>query len=490
MYKLLYYLLIVLTIYIDSPLQESMGAFGLSLLSPLSIVLYLCFFPVVKKQSDKFISTFNTLLLYTILISILSFVVLYAMGYSLTIREEFLPVKSIKVLLYFVSATCYLKLLLLFTRGMTVNQILRPFLFTFILISGILFIEFLSPEMLERIHYIERPNNRIRLLAGEASWTASMIEIFFAISLYYVWFYKKSHFLSFVVVAMFVMHILLSTSKTLLVASFIAIVYIIIQRFKQTRRSTMIWSLVFLIPVFLFLCLFLLPQIELLFINDIERNASTVTRGITSVSAVIIGIIYPIGTGFSAYLTLMPDMIGRLLSYVDVYNTEELLMFLQSSSDAALSAKSFLTQNTMYWGIIGTVIFLRAFFRLYHRCFDIINLKGDWFLKCIFWIVLIQICLSSNLQYDILAFIFIMIFISKRAREIKKRSNLLQVIAHLHNITEIDYQASHHVYSSGQNQVRQDQGCASELLSAVISVNPRFHKLISRMMNNHLLAKL
>lgn len=420
MYKLLYYLLIILTIYIDSPLQESMGAFGLSLLSPLSIISYLLLFPVVKKQSDMFISTFNRLLLYTILISLVSFVVISLMGYSLTIREEYLPVKSIKVLLYFVSATCYLKLLLLFTQGMTITQMLRPFLITFILLTGILFIELLSPDLLEIIHYLDRSNNRIRLLAGEASWTASMIEIFFAISLYYVWFYKKSLFLSIAVVAMFVTHVLLSTSKTLLVASFIAIVYIIIQRFKQTRRSTMIWSLVFLIPIFAFLYIFLLPQIELLFMNDIEDHTSTVTRGLTNFSAVIIGLIYPIGTGFCAYLILMPNMISRLLAYVGAYNTEELFMYLQSSSDAALSAKSFLTQNTMYWGIVGTVVFLRAFIKLYHRCFEKNNLKGGWFLKCVFWIILIQISFSSNLQYDILAFIFIMIFLSKRSCEIKK----------------------------------------------------------------------
>lgn len=403
----------------DSPLQENMGAFGISLLSPLSILLYLLFFPEVRECTDNFISTFYKLLIYTTLISIISLVVLSGLGFDLTIREEFLPIKTIKVLLYFVSTLCYLQLLLLFTEKMSLDQVLLPFVYVFFVITVVLFVEFVSPDFFSGFHYTERPNDRIRLFAGEASWTASMIEVYFVVSLFYMWYRKKSIILSVVVGFMFIMHILLSSSKTLLVATFLGIVYILILKFKKRNPSMMIWSILMLIPVFVFLYGFLLPQLERLFINDIENYTSTVTRSLTIVSAVIIGTLFPMGTGFSAYLVLMPKMISRLLPYVSAYNTDEILMYLYDSSDAALSAKSYLTQNTMYWGVIGTFIFFKALFKLYHNCFYRINIRGKWLFKCLFWILLFQICLSSGLQYDILAFIFLMIFISKRSFVIK-----------------------------------------------------------------------
>ena len=100
----LYTILIILTIYTDTPLQGKLEAYGQSLLPSLSIILYAIMFLRGKlTMNSNFIKSFCGLVLFTSFVSILSLLYFWITGEELTQKGEFLPVKFLKVLLYFLS---------------------------------------------------------------------------------------------------------------------------------------------------------------------------------------------------------------------------------------------------------------------------------------------------------------------------------------------------------------------------------------------------
>ena len=105
---LLYSLLILMVIYTDSPLQSFLESFGESLLPLISILLFILFFPFsYLKKEDTFINKFFYLVCYTAIISVLSWAYYFTSG-TIELKGDLLPVKTFKVMLYFVGYLCYL----------------------------------------------------------------------------------------------------------------------------------------------------------------------------------------------------------------------------------------------------------------------------------------------------------------------------------------------------------------------------------------------
>ncbi len=416
----LYIFLILLTIYSDSPLQLVLDTFGESFVPVVSIVLCSIAFPLgLLNRTDKFIKEFKKLIIYTLAISILA-LILYFLDGKLTVRGEFLPLKMVKVMLYFVGYVCFLSLLYNLTYSMSIDKILIPFLFAFFILTMVLFVEMTQlPDAFSMLHFRSPPPYwRPRLLCPESSYTASQIQVFGVISLYYCAFVKKSKFLSSLVFICIVTHIACTDSKTLLLS---LLIFFGIYAFNKLKKSTIIVKVLTIIlgvGVASLLSIFIVSRLVESFTQDLEETTSTVTRTYTMLCAYGIGTVYPFGTGFQTYMDLLPYTMKHytwVLDYVfDTSNLREIQDLIGGDDGKNLSAKSFLAQSTIYWGIFGTIYFIHILYKRFRQTEKMVTKSGFWLIKGLFYILLIELLFSSNLSYDILAFIVVVLILPKK----------------------------------------------------------------------------
>ena len=227
----LYFSLVILTIYTDSPLQNYLDSFGESVVPVVSLILCSFAYPLgFVKRTDRFIIGFENLVKYTLVISVLA-LVLYFVDGRLTIKGEFLPIKMIKVMLYFIGYICFLKLMYNIALSLSLEKILKPFLFTLFLLTIILIIELIKiPDAFPALHYHETPYNRVRLLCAESSWTTSQVQVFGIVSLFYSAYVKKSKKLTLGVVTCIFVHIISSGSKTLQLSVFLFVFLFVVSK--------------------------------------------------------------------------------------------------------------------------------------------------------------------------------------------------------------------------------------------------------------------
>lgn len=411
---LLYSILILLVIYTDSPLQSFLESFGESLLPLISILLFILLFPFnYFKKEDTFINKFFLLVCYTALISILSWAYYVASG-TLELKGDFIPIKTFKVMLYYVGYLCYLKLLVNLAKGMDLEEIFKPFLITFFILTLILLVELQQiPDAFPQFHYHAPPYNRVRLLSSESSWTAGQIQVFASISLYYAKYIKKSSKLVVLVLLCLIIHLLASGSKTLLVSVFAFILMSMLMNMKKNSLVTKLGIILVGGISLVVAYLVMLPGLLESFGSDIEEATSTVTRVYTMICGISIGVVFPFGTGYVAYLDLLPYTMDHYTWVVgqifDSYNLDEVIELTSDNTGANLSVKSFLGQSTIYWGILGSFYFVKILIDCLKKTEKSINGDGFWIIKSMFYLMIIELALTSALMYEFLAFVGVLI---------------------------------------------------------------------------------
>jgi len=379
------------------------------------------------RNRNRFINSFGGLIVYTLVVSVAA-LILFALAGNLTVRGEFLPVKTIKVMLYFVGYLSYLILLYNLSLELTVSEILSPFLWTFLLRTIIVLIEVQQiPNACAFLHYDFQPYWRVRLFAKESSWTASMIQVFFSVSLYYTFYVKKSLNLSLLVIFSVVLHIVFSGSKTLLASLFLFVLFAIPLFLKGKSRLRKI-STISLGMFFLgLLAFFILPRLSASTTSDLEEYTSTVTRTYTMLCGYGIGVVFPFGTGFSSYIEILPYVMKNNTWVVDYFfptgNLSEVFSLAYGSTGKALSAKSFIGQSTIYWGVLGTFYYIWISYKCYKDAEKSFRIEGFWLLKCMFLIMIIELLFTSQMSYDFLAFIAILLSVSHKRK--RTRSTII-----------------------------------------------------------------
>lgn len=426
MHYSLYVLLILLTLYTDSPLQRSMGYMGITLLPPIILPIYLYMFLNKTLISDVFSRKYFKLLLYTLFISIVALLVFTITGVSLVQKGEALEVKAIKGFVMLFSYYAYVKVVISLIKNYSLEQVLKPFFWGFIILTILLLLEVLQiPNAFPGIHYALLPYYRVRLLTPEASGTAIMLEIFFFVSFYYVYVVRHSKLLTVFLIVCMLLHVLFSGSRTFLIAVIISMIIMYWNNVRSGMKSkggimlmilltSGIWGFVQVV----------LPSLIATFMNDFENYTSTVTRSYSIFCGVLIGLEYPFGTGFSSYLYLFPEKMKSMLWIVNSIgkdlDTSEIISYAYSRSDVAVTAKSFIGQTSMYWGVLGSIYFVKIFYNAFVDSLKKSNLKFGVLFKCVCVVLLIQLTLSSELEYSMLALVSVMIFIGNNIRCVDK----------------------------------------------------------------------
>ena len=423
----LYSLLIFLTLYTDSPLSTYLGAFGESMLPSISLCLYILFALTNRiNRTDSFVRRFSFLIKVTTLLSLIAFFIYPLFNISYTQLGESLFVKLVKLWLTFQAYICYLLLLINIAGDYTIERILKPFFWGFVGLTIILLIEFYqSPFAFMYLHTSTSDvYYRIRLLTPESSATALMLEVFFVLSVFYTYYVRQSTFLLGVVLICAGLHIALSGSKTLLTIICVSGILLFFQRTKYIFSFKGLLVMTGLVIGGGYIASFILPKLIESFMNDLENYTSVVTRFYSIFIGYSIGICFPLGTGFQTYMYLFPEMMRNNLFLIDMINMplrpDEIIALATSGDDNAVVAKSFLGQSSIYWGIIGTFVFIRNYLRLCKHSTKKLE-KGNTLFKVLFVLIVIQLLFSSVLDYCVIALFFVHIRIKNSYRPVKMR---------------------------------------------------------------------
>ena len=397
------------------------------MLPSISLCLYILFALTNRiNRTDSFVRRFSFLIKVTTLLSLIAFFIYPLFNISYTQLGESLFVKLVKLWLTFQAYICYLLLLINIAGDYTIERILKPFFWGFVGLTIILLIEFYqSPFAFMYLHTSTSDvYYRIRLLTPESSATALMLEVFFVLSVFYTYYVRQSKFLLGVVLICAGLHIALSGSKTLLTIICVSGILLFFQRTKYIFSFKGLLVMTGLVIGGGYIASFILPKLIESFMNDLENYTSVVTRFYSIFIGYSIGICFPLGTGFQTYMYLFPEMMRNNLFLIDMINMplrpDEIIALATSGDDNAVVAKSFLGQSSIYWGIIGTFVFIRNYLRLCKHSTKKLE-KGNTLFKVLFVLIVIQLLFSSVLDYCVIALFFVHIRIKNSYRPVKMR---------------------------------------------------------------------
>jgi hypothetical protein len=417
-------ILLVLTVYQDFPLVNSIGEIGRSpiiVLFPLFIFCEIAMLAKYKRvmltsKLQKYLLAF---ILYLSFVSIVYVLVQFLQG-NYSFGSENLLGKAVKVLIYFVLILFYIRhMQLVFSKIKSYQVLYGCFLATVTLLIIIMILELMSiPNALTFLHAGSSPYWRVRLLTSESSTTGSIIVVYASILVYLTRYLSRfARTLSIVYASSFFLFYLFVTgSKGFLIVSLLTLVVTMIKFLDFRKKKNFILLISVVLAMYMFIAYFSSGLVNS-FSNDIENYTSSYTRMGTIIISLATVLHNPLGVGTGAYLLYFDQYVNdsiNLMSHfyyntfgISQINAGELLQY--SGSDQNLGVKSGFFQWVMFGGIFSV-----AFFYLLAKNL-IVKVKSSsiLFLALIF-ILLSLLFVALEIKYEVwLLFAFISFFLGQ-----------------------------------------------------------------------------
>ena len=334
---------------------------------------------------------------------------------------EYLPIKTVKGYMFFATDVILLVLLVNLQSKLDERKIYYPFYITFIILFIIFIVEIINPDILNVFHrntsYYEM-HGRLRMLTSEASNTSTLIILYFVLALYYSNYIIKRKIISAILVGMLILLLLFSSSKGLIVTIIASLSIIMIFKTKMKRKYKVILMIAFGISLTYFI-----PMIINMFSQDIYEYTSTVTRFYCIANAMILSLSYPIGLGNGLYLPMyiqaLSNNYNKLESFSPNMNLNEIYSYVNAVDDTNIGAKSGIFQYAIYWGILGTIYFLKFLYDLYKEVKNKVNI-GSTMLQfgLLFLFISITFFIDFDCKYEVFTFISVIIYeINKKEKK-------------------------------------------------------------------------
>lgn len=414
---IIYFILIFLTTYSDSFLTPYLKAFGFSMLPTVSYILYLYKFVLCRKKAiwSPFSKSFANLLNYTLLISFLMYVAFLIVGYGTFLYGEDLLVKAFKIYITYLAFVIFLVVIADYLRKLSVDEIFKPFFYIniFLAIFGLVEYSMIPNAFISLHHAMGDSYNRVRLLTQESSHTAPLIEMFFLMSAFYSLYVAKKKTYFYITLACLIGHICISGSKSFMAILGISLVYGMWEILKVSKHKFLI-LVAGVVSVVLFVQ-FIYFNLRDAMVTDIEDSTSTATRSCSIISGFLMGVVVPMGSGFSGYLVLLGDIMKWMARlYPSDYDMSELYAYINNTdSNGGFSAKSFFSQGATFWGCIGTYFLVKKLLKVFRDFLRTFNPAHIALFKTAFCIMLINMTLTTGLSFIYLAVIAIVIHLTK-----------------------------------------------------------------------------
>lgn len=420
---IIYILLIVSPIYLDSPLALILGAAGNSPVFTLCyLLLAYLFFSTKKIEVPELANKIIKLSFYVLIVGfIVNIAYIYSTGDHMFASYSILN-KNFFVFLQILSYPIYLILICHFGKSLDYKQIFSPIVITFVFLALFCVVEFTQlPNAFGFLHFSQPcPYHRVRLLTQESSWTASIVLNFFILSLYYASIFPKKQKILLLIISSYLLLIFLSTSKNLLSASGI---FIILSMFFLVRNSkkTDILKFVMIFIVFIFFAQWLYSRFSSYLLSDIENYTSTATRSYSLFSGLFVSIKYPLGVGGGLWQKYFIDAMNDNLVFAKncfpTFNYSEVINYCSHLSKVA-TAKSGIVQHSMYWGIAGTIYFVAALSKFFKKIKSS-NISGKKIILPALLANFCLICFNTDITYDMLMLIGVVLLLYRKNRELE-----------------------------------------------------------------------
>jgi hypothetical protein len=415
----LYYFLVFISIFQDFFLVNSIGEFGRTPLGIIILPLFLILAFFVKRLViNKYVKVLIILEIYLVAVNVISlFIYIAIFNNSITILGENIIMKAMKGNFYFIAIIMYIIIINTLQESINIKKILKPFVTTFYFLAIILIIELITmPYALPYFHnklLESAPYYRIRLTTVESSWTASLIIVYFSFTYYYYSFIQKSAFKKGLSVMILITFIVTSGSKGLFGVIIISLLGLLVLAKGKIKTKLLTAGLGggFLMYIY--------PTLQRSIISDINNYTSIVSRVYTSVIGLLYGLIFPFGAGNALYLEYFPKMlhkyIHKLQSINITVNLSEIYSYIYSTSGSNISPKTGVLQYNMYWGIVGTTLFLVLLMEVYKK-FKVSEFNKGLILEfgLIAIIILILTTITFEIKYDVWLFLAVVLHLTQR----------------------------------------------------------------------------
>ncbi|RED54832.1 hypothetical protein [Cohnella lupini] len=414
--------LLVLTVYQDFPLVNSIGEIGRSPIIVLFPLFIFCEVAMLAKHKKVMLASKlqKYLLAFIVYLSFVSIVyVLYQfMQGSYSFGSENLLGKAVKVLIYFVVILFYIRhMQLVFSQIKSFKVLYGCFFAVVTLLILIMILELMSiPNALSSLHAGSNPYWRVRLLTSESSTTGSIVVVYASILIYltrYLSGFAKALSITYVS-GFFLFYLFVTGSKGFLIVSLLTLVVTMVKFLDFRKKKNFILLLGVVLAMYYFIAYFSAGLVSS-FSNDIENYTSSYTRMGTIIISLATVLHNPLGVGTGAYLLYfdkyVDDSINLMSNFyystfgISQINAGELLQY--SGSDENLGVKSGFFQWVMFGGIFSVAFF----YLLAKNLIAKVKSSSILFLALVF-ILLSFLFIALEIKYEVwLLFAFISFFL-------------------------------------------------------------------------------
>ncbi|MFV4928790.1 hypothetical protein [Lactobacillus delbrueckii] len=412
---IMYWILVILPIYKDSPLSQYLGFAGYTLLVPVSYIIFsvICLWQA-RVVIERSLKPLYKLGIWIFIVGELAVFFWFIMTANLTALGNILPLKALIVSLEYLAYIIYMSLILYCIKDQNLDYVFKPIFFTLILLVLIMLFEIPQlPFAFRGLHFAGGfPYYRIRLLTMEASGTAMLIFVYGLLSIYYGVVSKERVKL---LVAVICTLILLSStdSKTLIsVVGIATFIYILFRSRQLDIKWVMVTPLFIVLVAFVILVIY--PRLSSDLSNDIDKYTSTATRMYTGILGLGIGTVFPFGIGGGIYPMVLQSAMATFLPFYSTlypnYNMSEIKNLISSTTDNAVTAKSSGAQYNMYWGIVGTSFLIFYFHRISKKLVDN-QVPAQQFIRSIFWSTIIIVIFIGSWDFEFWLLVALIIYL-------------------------------------------------------------------------------
>lgn len=405
---ILYFVLILSTIVQSLSLGDKFGYIAYSLTSLITPIIFIIFLIINRKINISiYTKKLLKLMVYLIFVSLISlFIYAVILNNSNVYWGQNLLVKGLKASVYFLDIILFLIMIENIQKKLSTTEIFKPFVFTYFMLFFVLLFEIFDPLLFNSIFHGGEDYNRIRLLTPESSFTGTLIIVFSLATLYYYNNIKKNKLMNLVSMIILFIFVITNKSKGLYICLLISFLCIVLKNFKIKNMKNiikLILSIVLLFSIYKLCSIYIFPMFQ----EDLQKYTSVVTRVYTTFCALKMSIIYPFGIGTTLYPVIyIKELTNNLYIFNNInmnLNLNEITSLINSTTGENVAAKVPIAQYAMYWGILGTIYFLWAYWlKIYRKAKE----NSDILLLG-FIFIFISICTYTTFEnkYEIWAFI-------------------------------------------------------------------------------------
>ena len=387
----LYFILVFLSIFIDSYFSTWFGYFGRPVLSIfLPVLMIIVIFLGMKLTIDRTAKVLLQLLAFLTVINLaVDLVYLLVTGNNVAGSDNVF-LKSLNSVIQYLYLPTYYVLIYSLMNRVPKRLVAKPFIATFYFLLVVLIVELITmPEAWPIFHYNESSvfgakfYERVRLTTTESSLTVPLVITYGTIT---VWHYIAGHkrWMSFISIAALVCFIVTSTSRTFIIFFIIAILFLIISYLvkRKTRKGYIIAvSVLAVFPLIVFAG-GLVVYIEIL----TKSLGSLATRTSSLISAIIHMFKYPFGMGGSVSVLTMQNVEKGVVDWLSSHSLSASWSYWEVNqylNDPERLTTYGILNYGLHWGIVGLFVLYKELIKIFRTYRGSINYSTV--LGAVFW---------------------------------------------------------------------------------------------------------